>query len=59
MNNKLEEVKKEIARIKNNNNLSNTTKYFHFVDLNNKLDKLLDNQINTKEVFRDSIFHLN
>ncbi|PKH52904.1 hypothetical protein CXF68_20340 [Tenacibaculum sp. Bg11-29] len=59
MNNKLEEVKKEIARIKNNNNLSKTTKYFHFVALNNKLDKLLDNQINTKEVFRDSIFHLN
>lgn len=50
MNKKITQLKKEIEEIKNNKTLSETTKHFHYIAIDNELDSLLRETLNSKFV---------
>ena len=50
MNKKITQLKKEIEEIKNNKTLSETTKHFHYIAIDNELDSLLRETLKSKFV---------
>lgn len=50
MNNKITQLRKEIEEIRNNKSLSETTKHFHYIAIDNELDSLLRETLKSKFV---------